>query len=139
MRELARCAVVATTLILVLGGSSASAAWQDTSSASMPIASGSLAVATSLVATPGCTLIIPKVTLSWTPTTSTQATGYRVFRRTGAGSYSQIATVTGADSSGYVNSGLSAGTSYTYYVQAYIGAWTADSATASATTPTSCL
>lgn len=133
-----RRALMASALVVFLGTPSALAAWQDSSSASLPVATGSLAAATSLTATAGCTVVVPKVTLSWTATTSTQATGYRVYRRTGAGSYSLIATVAGRTSNGYLNTPVSTSTSYTYYVQAYVGAWTADSATASVTTPLLC-
>ena len=138
MRNLSRFAAVVLAL-LALGGSQALASWQDSSSASLPISSGSLTSATALTATPGCLLVVPQVTLSWTPTTSSQATGYRVFRRLGAGSYSTVATVAGSSSNGYVDSTVILSAAYTYYVQAYLGAWTADSSTASATTPALCL
>lgn len=139
MRELSRGAVVVLMILTVLGGSQALAFWQDSGSASMSISSGSLASATALTATPECVLVLPRVTLGWTPTTSTQAVGYYVYRRTGAGAYSQIATVTGRTSSGYVDLTVGLGTGYTYYVQAYVNSWTASSATASATTAAVCL
>ncbi len=139
MRKTRRTAVILTTLAVSIGGSSAFATWSDTSSASMPISSGSLVAATGLSATPSCLLVVPQVTLSWTPTTSLQATGYQVFRKTDGGSYGQIATVSGRTASGYLDTTVSIATTYTYYVRAYVGAWTADSATAAVTTVALCL
>ena len=139
MRKTRRTAVVLTTVVLSLGGSSALATWIDTASASMSISSGSLVAATGLSATPGCLLVVPRVTLSWTATTSVQATGYAVFRKTGAGGYSQIATVSGQAANTYLDTTVAIATTYTYYVQAYVGSWTADSSAAAASTAAVCL
>jgi hypothetical protein len=59
-----------------------------------------------------------QINLSWTDN-STNETGFKIERKTGAGgSYSQIATV-GANVTTYANTGLTAGTTYYYRVRAY--------------------
>ncbi len=134
-----RRVVVATAVAVVVGGQAATASWQDTTSASMPIASGSLTAATGLSATAGCVTAIANVTLGWTATTSPNATGYRIFRRTDLGGYLQIATVAGRTSNSYVDTPVGLLVNHTYYVQAYVGAWTADSGTAAVTTLPVCV
>lgn len=58
-----------------------------------------------------------QVNLTWTDN-ATNETGYYVERRTGTGNYSRIATLA-ANTTSYANTGLTAGTTYTYRVQAY--------------------
>jgi hypothetical protein len=58
-----------------------------------------------------------QINLSWTDNSSNE-TGFRIERKTGSGgSWSQIATV-GANVTAYADTGLSAGTQYTYRVRA---------------------
>lgn len=58
------------------------------------------------------------VTLAWSKTT--RATGYQIYRlNTKTGKYEKAATVKGAGTCSYKNSGLKKGTSYTYKVRAY--------------------
>jgi RHS repeat-associated protein len=57
-----------------------------------------------------------QVNLAWTDN-STNETGFKIERKTGSGSYSQIAT-TGDNITTYSNTGLTAGNSYTYRVRA---------------------
>jgi hypothetical protein len=58
-----------------------------------------------------------RIDLTWQDN-SNEETGFKIERKTGFGSYSQIATV-GAGMTAYTNSGLSAGTTYYYRVRAY--------------------
>jgi transcriptional regulator CtsR len=58
-----------------------------------------------------------QINLSWQDNASDE-TGFKIERKTGSGSYSQIATV-GANVTSYSNSRLSASTTYYYRVRAY--------------------
>jgi len=58
-----------------------------------------------------------QINLSWTDN-STNETGFKIERKTGSGSYSQIATVS-ANTTSYGNTGLSPSTTYTYHIRAY--------------------
>jgi fibronectin type 3 domain-containing protein len=66
-----------------------------------------------------------KVDLSWTAPANGSLSGFRVYRKT-TGSYTLVATITGAGTTTYSDSGLTNGTTYTYYVTA-VGNCTADS------------
>lgn len=133
------CVVAAVAAGALVGGSAATAGWQDGASASLPVSSASLVAATGLAATAGCVLLAHRVSLSWTPTVSTSAVGYRVYRRVGEGSFSLLTTLAGRTTSSYTDTPLAASTSYTYYVEAFVGAWTAASAHVSATTNPICI
>ena len=67
-----------------------------------------------------------KVDLSWTAPANGSLTGYKLYRKD-TGSYSLIATLTGAGSRTYSDTGLTNNTTYTYYVTA-VGNCNADSA-----------
>ncbi|MCD8336167.1 MAG: hypothetical protein LUD18_02645, partial [Lachnospiraceae bacterium] len=54
------------------------------------------------------------------------ASGYKVYRKTGSGSYSLVKTTTGTS---FTDSGLTGGNSYTYQVYAYSGSWTSNGST----------
>ena len=97
-----------------------------------------LAPVTDLTATGRCRLLKPSVDLSWTATTSPQVTGYRVLRRTGSGSYTTVATLSGRATSTYNDTAVTTSATYTYLVKAVRNNWYADSSTATATTPTVC-
>jgi hypothetical protein len=58
-----------------------------------------------------------RIDLAWTDN-ATHAIGFKIERKTGGGTYSQIATVT-ADGSRYQDTGLAANTTYDYRVCAY--------------------
>jgi len=58
-----------------------------------------------------------QINLSWTDRSDNE-TGFKIERKTGSGSYSQIATVP-ANTTTYSNTGLSPLTTYTYRVRAY--------------------
>jgi hypothetical protein len=75
---------------------------------------GPLAAPTSLAATPLTSL---QMNLSWTDN-STQESGFKIMRRSGSGSYAQIATV-GAGITTYRDSTVTPGVHYFYEVCAY--------------------
>ncbi len=91
-----------------------------TDSAPVPansFANDTLGAPTGLTATGGAS-----VTLNWTPTTDTYASGHRVFRGTASGGpYSQIAQVTPRTTATYVDS-PGAGSFY-YVLRAYYQSW----------------
>jgi serine protease len=76
-----------------------------------------------------------EITLSWTDN-ATGEDGYEIERKTGAGNFTQIATLA-PDTATYTDSGLSASTTYTYRVRAFntIPADSLYSNEATATTP----
>ena len=117
----------------------AQAGFSRSDSASLSVSTGALAPPTSPSAVPGCAgALNPKITLSWTATTSTFATGYVIRRRLVGGLYATVATVSGRTTTTYADSGLLANTTYQYVVQAAYQSWTADSSPVSATTPFLC-
>ncbi len=59
------------------------------------------------------------VTVKWAKTTG--ADGYYVYRKTGSGSYTKIATVKGNTSVTYLDKSAKKSNTYTYYVKAYSG------------------
>jgi transcriptional regulator CtsR len=65
-----------------------------------------------------------QVSLTWQDNSSDE-TGFKIERKTGSGSYIQIATV-GADVTSYTNAGLSPATDYSYRVRAYRGTLNSD-------------
>jgi transcriptional regulator CtsR len=74
-----------------------------------------------------------RIDLTWQDNSDSE-TGFKIERKTGSGSYSQIATV-GADVKSYSSSGLSANSTYYYRVRAYSAAGNSNySNEASATT-----
>jgi hypothetical protein len=78
-----------------------------------------------------------QINLTWQDNSSDE-TGFEIERKTGSGSYSQIATL-GANVASYSDAFLSAGTIYYYRVRAYTAAGNSDySNEASATTCQSC-
>jgi len=83
-----------------------------------------------LIATP---ISSSQINLTWQDNSGDE-TGFKIERKTGTGSYSQIATV-GANVTSYSNTGLTASTTYYYRVRAYSAAGNSDySNEASATT-----
>jgi hypothetical protein len=89
----------------------------DTDTSSATFTAATLEPPTGISATSGSS-----VTLSWTASTSTGATGYVIERATASGGpYTQIATVTPLTATGYVDS-PAAGT-YWYRLSTYKGNW----------------
>lgn len=62
------------------------------------------------------------VKISWDPVS--KCTGYKVYRKTGNGSYKLHATGTGAEKSYYIDKRVKSGTKYTYKVVAFSGDYT---------------
>lgn len=58
------------------------------------------------------------INLAWTYTAVASITGFKIYRKTGAGAYSLIDTADSGDTS-YADSGLDASTEYTYRLDAY--------------------
>ena len=111
-----------------------------------PVGSNALSTATlqaptGLGAAAGCNFLSPKVTLTWTATTSTFADGYDVYRGTvNGGPYSNIAHVNGRTTATYVDTSVSSNRTYYYVLRSTAYGWTsANSNQASATTPLLCL
>ena len=130
------CALPAT----MLWATGAEAGFSATDSAAMNVTTAALAAPTSLSGTGDCAgPLTPEVDLSWTATTSTFATGYAIRRRLVGGTYVTVGTVTGRTTTTYTDLGpLAPNTQYEYVVRAVYASWTADSASASATTPLVC-
>ncbi|MDP3713089.1 MAG: hypothetical protein Q8R60_11475 [Mycobacteriales bacterium] len=132
-RVLARVVVLCGGALVALAAP-VSAAWLTGATASSSFTTTSLAAPTGLTATQSCLATTRSVDLSWTPTASTFATGYKVFRKTGAGSFVELVVLSDRTTSGYVDTPLASSTTYTYYVQTTYQSWTAPSGQASATT-----
>lgn len=113
---MARAIAVACLVFAVAGGviDGALALFDDTASvAGNTFVTDTLAPPTGVSATPGAT-----ITIDWTATTDTYATGHRVLRGTAPGGpYSQIAEITPRTTVTYIDS-PAAGTYY-YVVRAY--------------------
>lgn len=67
--------------------------------------------------------VTPTVSLAWTPSSSSWATGYSLQRVVG-GTVQSTATVTPIGATGAGGGTVAAGTEYTYRLSAYRGAWT---------------
>lgn len=139
----ARAGVLVLTLVLGLGGplaTGAGAGFLDTAvAAGLPVSTATLAPPTGLTADGRCVLLAPRVDLSWVATSSTFATGYAIYRRTGTGTYTKIADVSGRTVTTHTDLTVSAGTSYSYVVHAIRGGWSTASAGVAVTTPGLCL
>jgi hypothetical protein len=76
------------------------------------------------------------VTLTWTATPSSFASGYNVLRSTTSGGpYTQIAQVTPRTTLTYVDSTVTAGTTYYYVLQSYYQSWVSTSTAQVSATP----
>lgn len=106
----------------LLTGSALAAFNSSTAAVSHSISTGTLAAPTGLTAT--CVTGTSNVTLNWTATTSTIATGYAVLRgTTSGGPYSRIATVSGRLTTTYTDTIAVLATQY-YVVEAIRNNWT---------------
>lgn len=142
MTRSARAATVAAAVVVLLVALSpgALAGWTArTDPAALPVSTATLAPPTGLAAANGCLLTVPSVPLSWTATTSSFATGYRVLRRTSTeATFTQLASVTGRSTTSYTDSTVVGGTTYVYAVQAVYAGWTAPSGEVSISVPLVC-
>lgn len=136
-RRAARLAVFTVAAWLGLAGVALATFTSAPAQPSMSISTATLAAPASLTAVRGvCVPLASRsVNLSWTPTTSTFADGYEIFRSTtNGGPYASIATV--GLVTAHTDSGVAASTTYYYVVKAKKNLWrSANSPQASVTTP----
>lgn len=136
--------IVASWSAMSSGSAPARALW------SQPVhdataAAGSLVLAgpSGLGASGACSILVigPAVELTWTATPSSFASGYDVLRSTSpTGPFVTVATVAGATTVTFTDTGLPALTTYHYRLRSRAGAWESPvTSTASATTPLICL
>lgn len=133
-----RRAAPALVVLLVLAAP-AEAAFQQAAAATATHSTDHLTAPTGLTATAGCNLLAFKVSLAWTATTTAFATGYDIYRATGAGQPVLLASVTPRTTVTYVDTSVVGLTTYTYTVRTRFASWTKASASASASTPLLCL
>lgn len=115
-----RAGVLAALIVtgLVLTAPVTQAVFTATRTSTATLGTGTIAPPTALSATGGSL-----ATLHWTASTTSAATGYRVFRTATSGSgYGQVGTVTPVSATGTTD-GPAAGTWY-YVLQTYLGTWT---------------
>lgn len=116
----------------------ASASWLDLDSASMPVSSAQLLPPTGVAAGHGACVpsTSASVVVSWTPTASTAADGYEIFRSTTSGGpYASAGTVSGRTTSSFTDPHVAFATTYHYVVQSKRIGWrSASSNEASITT-----
>lgn len=136
-----RRALVVTPVTLLLIPGVAIAAFQRTTAAqAMTLATLAVSPVSGVQVTASCgpTLsLTAKVTLTWTATSTSRATGYEIRRRViplAATAVGSAATAT----TGYADGPLPVGTAYGYVVRTYAGSWYADSAEVQVTTPAVC-
>jgi hypothetical protein len=139
-RALLGAALAAAIVILA---PAALASWSSAITAgSLPVSSATIAAPTGTAATEtACTAGTPsalRVTVTWTATSSTRATGYLISRGTApAGPFTTVGTVTGLNTTSWIDSTgqLQFLTTYYYVVQATVQSWTSpNSSTATVTT-----
>jgi len=136
---------LAVAVVFAAGSQLVFAAFTSTKTVAQgAISSATLQPPTSVTATGGCqTLIIgPKMTLNWTITTSTFATGYNVYRSgTNGGPYTFLALVSGRATNTYVDTTVTGlNTTYYYVLRSVFSNWTSvNSNQATGTTPVLCL
>jgi hypothetical protein len=137
-----RRAVIGGVAGVLLLATPALSSFLDSATAAGTNSTSQLAAPTGLSATAGCTTGIPKlpkVTLTWTATTTTFATGYDIYRAVGAGPSTLLTTISPRTTVSYVDNAVALLTSYTYVVKTRYALWTAASSSASASTPVLCL
>ncbi len=122
------------------------AGWSSAADAgSLSVSSASLAAPTGVAAARGACTIRQRTSLTvnvtWTATSSPQATGYTILRATSAaGPFASVGTVGGIGTTAWTDATgqLRFRTTYYYVVEATVQSWTSpDSASGSVTTPRS--
>jgi hypothetical protein len=129
-----RLLILGVAVVAVLATASIAAATFDSavSTGPMPLSSATLNAPGGMSATANCVKNVSvSVSLSWSA--SNFASGYTIYRATGVGGYSLLASV-GSGTTSYTDSSTAYSTSYSYYVVATYNSWTAQSSTATATT-----
>jgi hypothetical protein len=137
-----RRAVVGALLLVAAVGAPALGSFADAATAASTLRTTQLAAPTGLTAAGGCSSGLPKlprVTLSWTATTSTFATGYDVYRGLTAGTQTLLTSLSPRTVTSYIDSTAVLGTTYSYSVRTRFASWSKASSNASATTPVLCL
>jgi hypothetical protein len=132
---------VGAVLLVLVVTAPALGSFLDSATAASSVTTAQLAAPTGLTATAGCAGLpsLPRVSLAWTATSTTFATGYDVYRAVGAGASTYLATVTPRTTVTYVDTAVVLSTTYTYTVKTRYASWTKASLTASATTALLCL
>ena len=131
--------------LLIALSATAGAVWHATTTPSSIAAarSDTLTAPTSVTAVGACQSIVlgPYVTINWTATNSSFASGYNIRRSaTSGGTYTQVGTVNGRTTTSFTDTSVSSNTTYYYVVQAKHLNWTSNvSNEATALTPLLCL
>lgn len=124
-----RMPAAATVVAVALFAGAAYAAWTTAGSGTGAAKGTTVQVPSTASAAPTSGSTTSSITVSWSaPSSGPAPTSYRVDR------VSPAATVCSGTSLSCVDSGLSAGTTYTYNVYALVSNWASSAATASATT-----
>src|SRR5437588_10279894 len=111
--------VVAMTLTIAVGAPVAWGAFTTTKTAAGAVSTTTLAAPTSLGSSVTGSGPSATVALTWTATTSSRATGTRVFRATvSGGPYAQVVQISGLATTGYTDTPFGGGTYY-YVVTSY--------------------
>jgi cellulose 1,4-beta-cellobiosidase len=129
-----RLLILGVALVAVLATASIAAATfaSSVSTGPMPLSSATLTAPGGMNATANCVKNASvSVSLGWSA--SNFASGYTVYRATGAGGYSAIASLASGTTS-YTDNTVGYSTTYAYYVVATFQSWTAQSSTSTATT-----
>lgn len=97
----------------------------DQDSASLPVSTATLQPPTAAATSPGvCTEAGDATIVTWTPSSSTQVTGYEILRSTVAGGpYSAVAIAPGQTTETYTDSPLAFSTTYHYAIRAVRDTW----------------
>jgi hypothetical protein len=141
-RSSARRTVVGLVALACLATATvARAAFSTNTAASHGLSSATLQPASGLTGTTSCNgLGQAKVTLNWTATPSTFATGYTVTRHWGSNPVPEsTVSVTPRTTTTLVQTGLSTGTTYTWHLWAVKSNWTSTELTVTKTTPGLCI
>lgn len=133
-----RLTVLATIGVVALA-TPALATYLDSANAAAAFTTSQLAAPTGVAAAGSCSGGLPRVTVTWTATTTAFATGYDVYRAVGLGPSTYLTTVTPRTKVSYIDTAVGLLTSYTYTLKTRYVSWSKASSTASATTPLVCL
>lgn len=140
-RRLAALAVAIVTVSATVLAPTAGASFSDAGSAAHIISSATVEPASNLSVTTRCSSLVAlgaEADLSWTETPSTFAEGYTVERWRGS-TLESTTTITPRTTTTLTETGLDAGTSYTWTLRAYVTSWTSPEVSVTASTPGPCL
>jgi len=143
MRRLLICLLVVGA-VLTISTAPAAAKWSAAGAVSTNSRALTLAAPSGLSAVAGCVAIvlIPRVTLTWTPSPSVFAAGYDILRSTvSGGPYSVVGTASGGATTTFTDSAtLGLNVTYFYVIRARRTNWlSAPTAQVSVKTPLLCL